>query len=72
MGPMSRTGQAVQVDIGAARPFSYEWHGQEPLKVGDRVLLPANWVRPDPFVGTVVEIGTEYTGELASVLEKLP
>jgi hypothetical protein len=54
--------QVVIVDGG----LTYLWHGQPPLKVGDRVLLPQNLFSemdygPWPFPGTVIELGSTYT-----------
>jgi hypothetical protein len=56
--------------------YSYLWTGQPQLKVGDRVLLPENWVSslkngPGPYVGTVTELGTTYTdGALSRILRR--
>jgi hypothetical protein len=62
--------QIVPVDIGESRPFAYIWGG-EPLTVGDRVLLPANWFRTSPFEGEVVKVGSSYHGAMVDVLRKL-
>lgn len=65
--------QRVEVAIyGADKTFAYEWHGDTPLSVGDRVLLPANWRNNEPFPGTVwsLEPGS-YQGPLVAILEKL-
>lgn len=55
--------------------LTYRWAG-EPLKVGDRVLLPGNWLSEvkygrGPFPGTVTALGSSYQGELSSVLRKI-
>lgn len=55
--------------------LTYRWAG-EPLKVGDRVLLPGNWLSGvkygrGPFPGTVTALGSSYQGELSSVLRKI-
>lgn len=62
--------QAVEVD-----GYAYLWTGTEPLRVGERVLLPENYVSslkhgPGPFVGVVTGLGTTYTGTLARVLRR--
>jgi hypothetical protein len=62
--------QIVSVDIGESRPFAYIWGG-EPLTVGDRVLLPANWFRTSPFEGEVVKVGSSFQGAMVDVLRKL-
>lgn len=55
--------------------YSYLWTGQPPLEVGDQVLLPENYVSslkqgPGPYVGTVTELGTTYTGSLSRILRR--
>jgi hypothetical protein len=62
--------QIVSVDVGGSRLFAYIWDG-EPLAVGDRVLLPANWLNRRPFEGEVAKIGSSYQGEMTGVLRKL-
>lgn len=69
--------QYVQVKISDtnSRSYAYRWHGnatdQRPLNIGDRVLLPANVITPEPFWGTVVAFGSEgYTGPMAEVIER--
>jgi hypothetical protein len=62
--------QVVLVEIGGSRPLSYTWDG-DPLAVGDRVLLQANWLYTSPFEGTVVKVGSSYQGAMVDVLRKL-
>lgn len=55
--------------------YSYLWAGQPQLEVGDQVLLPENYVSslkngPGPYVGTVTELGTTYTGSLSRILRR--
>jgi hypothetical protein len=62
--------QVVDVD-----GYAYRWGG-EALKVGDRVLLPANWLSEvkhgkGPFPGTVTAIGSSYDGELSAIIRKI-
>jgi hypothetical protein len=66
----SRGEQVVVVD-----GYTYRWGG-EPLKVGDRVLLPANWLSEvkhgkGPFPGTVTAIGSSYDGEMSAIIRKI-
>lgn len=66
----SRGEQIVQVDR-----YAYRWGG-EPLKVGDRVLLPANWLSEvkhgkGPFPGTVTAIGSSYDGDMSAIIRKI-
>lgn len=51
--------------------YAYAWKGDEPLKVGDRVLLPSNWLRTTPFEGVVTALGSTWNGEHATILKKL-
>jgi hypothetical protein len=60
--------QIVTCDGG----YAYTWAGPDPLAVGDRVMLPANYVNRAPFEGTVTGIGSSYRGVLSAVLRKLP
>jgi hypothetical protein len=61
------------VDVGG---YAYRWRGETPLEIGDRVLLPENYVSrlkhgPGPLEGTVTGFGTTYQGPLAFVLRRL-
>ncbi|GHC83929.1 hypothetical protein GCM10007079_25440 [Nocardiopsis terrae] len=56
--------------------YAYRWRGETPLEVGDRVLLPENYVSrmkhgPGPLEATVTVLGTTYQGPLAFVLRRL-
>lgn len=60
------------VDVGR---YAYRWCGSEPLEVGDRVLLPENYVSrlhngPGPTVGVVSKLGTTYRGPLSDILSR--
>ncbi len=62
--------QIVEVD-----GYAYRWAG-EPLGVGDRVMLPANWLSEvkhgkGPFLGTVTAIGSSYDGEMSAIVRKI-
>jgi hypothetical protein len=62
--------QIVEVD-----GYAYRWAG-EPLGVGDRVMLPANWLSEvkhgkGPFPGTVTAIGSSYDGEMSAIMRKV-
>lgn len=55
--------------------YAYRWRGGPPLTVGDRVLLPENWLSrkkdgPGNWVGVITELGTTYTGTLAYVVDR--
>lgn len=64
--------QAVEVD-----GYAYLWTGTPPLGLGERVLLPENYVSnlkhgPGPFIGVVTALGTTYDGPLSRVLRRAP
>ena len=64
-------GQLVIVDDR----YTYRWDG-EPLQVGDRVLLPENWLSAvkhghGPFPGVITSLGSAYQGELSRVIRKI-
>ncbi|RKT69331.1 hypothetical protein DFJ66_2543 [Saccharothrix variisporea] len=63
--------QVVTVD-----GYAYRWRGATPLEVGDRVLVPENWLSalkngPGPREGTVTALGTTYRGDLQHIVRKL-
>ncbi|TGN74990.1 hypothetical protein E5083_21925 [Streptomyces bauhiniae] len=62
------------VDVGG---YAYRWRGGDLLEVGDRVLLPENYVSrlrngPGPTVGVVSQLGTTYRGPLADIVSRMP
>ncbi|MEU8890417.1 hypothetical protein [Streptomyces sp. NPDC048442] len=62
------------VDVGG---YAYRWCGSEPLKIGDRVLLPENYLSrlrngPGPMLGVVRKLGTTYRGPLADIVRRAP
>ncbi|MEU9200860.1 hypothetical protein [Streptomyces sp. NPDC048332] len=62
------------VEVGG---YGYRWRGSEPLKVGDRVLLPENYVSrlkndPGPTAGVVNKLGTTYRGSLSDIVGLAP
>jgi hypothetical protein len=68
---VTSSGEQVVVVDG----YTYRWGG-EPLKVGDRVLLPANWLSEvkhgkGPFPGTVTAMGSSYDGEMSAIIRKI-
>jgi hypothetical protein len=71
------TVQVVKVRfVGTTRLYSYLWRiqpeeGRMPLQVGDRVEVPANWLNPDGSSGTVAELGSDYTGQMAEIVRKI-
>ncbi|MFF5127663.1 hypothetical protein ACFY41_12170 [Streptomyces syringium] len=62
------------VDVGG---YAYLWRGSAPLEVGDRVLLPENYVSrmkngPGPTVGVVSKLGTTYRGHMSFIVGRGP
>lgn len=58
------------VEVGR---YAYRWHGDPPLEVGERVLLPENWLSgikhgPGPHEAVVTGLGTTYRGELSRIV----
>ncbi|MFC7592200.1 hypothetical protein ACFQYP_57100 [Nonomuraea antimicrobica] len=58
------------VEVGK---YAYRWRGHPPLKVGERVLLPENWVSQmaegrGTFVGEVTRLGATYRGHLSAIV----
>lgn len=56
--------------------YAYVWNGQPDLEVGDRVLLPENYVSrlkdgPGPVEGTVTELGSTYDGIHSRILRRI-
>jgi hypothetical protein len=47
--------------------YAYSWLGDEPLQIGDVVVLPPSWVSNDEWIGTVTGIGTLRVGDLRPV-----
>ena len=47
--------------------YSYTWDGGEPLRIGDRCVLPANWLFKHPSEAVVTGFGTDYDGALQPV-----
>lgn len=69
--------QVVQVEIlGAKRRYTYGWlfdptKGGTPLKIGDRVEIPANAVQAEGSSATVVALSSDYSGPMKSIVRKL-
>ncbi|MFJ4829306.1 hypothetical protein ACIP79_05175 [Streptomyces sp. NPDC088747] len=62
------------VDVGG---YAYRWRGSTPLEIGDRVLLPENYVSrmkngPGPTLGVVSKLGTTYRGPLSDIVRRAP
>ncbi|MFF4989257.1 hypothetical protein ACFY19_18850 [Streptosporangium saharense] len=55
------------VEVGR---YAYRWRGQPPLRVGERVVLPAaSWVsRSGTFEGEVTKLGATYRGQLTAII----
>jgi hypothetical protein len=66
--------QVVQVRIlGSQRKYTYGWvfdptDGGRPLKEGDKVEIPPNQVQASGGSATVVELGSDYTGPMKSIV----
>ncbi|SNQ46219.1 conserved hypothetical protein [Frankia canadensis] len=63
--------QVVEVD-----GYAYRWCGRSPLRVGDRVELPENWLSrakngPGTFQGTVTRLGATFQGELSAIVRRV-
>jgi hypothetical protein len=61
------------VEVGR---YAYRWHGRPPLVVGERVVLPGNWVSalksgPGTFEDVVTKLGATYRGELAYIVKRV-
>ncbi len=61
------------VEVGR---YSYRWDGEPQLVVGEKVLLPENWLSvvkdgKGPQVGTVTALGTRYQGQLSRILRRV-
>lgn len=68
-----RDGDQV-VEVGG---YGYRWSGSPPLEVGERVLLPENWLSAvqrghGPFEGVVTALGSTYEGPLSRILRRAP
>ncbi|MEU5977484.1 hypothetical protein [Streptomyces sp. NPDC047315] len=62
------------VEVGR---YGYRWRENDPLEVGDRVLLPESYVSrlkngPGPTVGVVNMPGTTYQGSLSGIVGRAP
>ena len=66
--------QVVEVSIRPGSQWAYRWTGRTPLKVGDRVAVPARPDRPMhqyiEWVGPVVKLGSDYDGPLRKIIRK--
>jgi hypothetical protein len=60
------------VEVGR---YAYRWRGSSPLSVGDRVVLPENWLSrvkdgPGSREAVVTKLGTRYRGELSFIVRR--
>lgn len=61
----------IQVEFEqGGRRYAYAWGGKDGIKIGDTVRVPANWVSQDGGAATVVDVGSEFPGELTVVYQK--
>ncbi|WP_283136207.1 hypothetical protein [Rhizohabitans arisaemae] len=61
------------VEVGK---YAYRWRGSMPLEVGDRVLLPENWLSrmkdgPGAYQDVVTKLGSTYRGEMSRILSRV-
>jgi hypothetical protein len=64
--------QYVGVRLGN-KVYSYQWDGERPMQVGDRCVIPPNYLNEYPGFGEVVHIyGSReeitYKGQLANLM----
>lgn len=64
----------VKFRSGPDRTYSYEWHGDKDLTLGQRVIVPPNYLNPMPSFADVVVIyngrhEVKYSGELAHIMD---
>jgi len=62
-------GQLVVVSRG--KDLTYRWCGDGDLSVGNRVLVPGNWLHPTPEICTVTAIGSSFEGDIQSVIGRV-
>ena len=60
------------VEVGR---YAYRWRGSDPLSVGDRVVLPENWLSrikdgPGSREDVVTRLGSTYRGELSFIVRR--
>jgi hypothetical protein len=68
--------QLVRVSLGKAHTlYTYRWTGSQPLRVGEKVIVPVS--DPDPestaealCTARVAIIGSDYTGAIKEVLRR--
>lgn len=65
-----RTIVQVEFEPGGRR-YAYAWGGADTIRIGDTVKVPANWVSTDGGTAKVVDVGSEFAGELAVIEEKV-
>jgi hypothetical protein len=65
--------QVVQVQMaGAQKSYGYAWKGEEPLELGEWVMLPGNVVSPEGCKGKVTGFGRDgYNGPLKEVVSRI-
>lgn len=65
-------GNAQLVEVNG---YGYRWSGSPALEVGDKVLLPENYVSrlqhgPGPFPGKVTALGSTYKGHHSTIVSR--
>lgn len=60
--------QKVQVRFpGGTTNYTYLWTGTMPLKIGDKVVTPPNWVNGSYQTAEVVSLTSNYDGRIESL-----
>jgi hypothetical protein len=71
-----RVSQVDGEQVVSVGKYAYRWRGQPALEVGDRVLLPENWLSrkkdgPGNWEGVVTELGSTYGGKIAYIVSRV-
>ncbi len=67
--------QYVGVLLGQ-KVYTYQWSGEVPMQLGDRAVIPANYLNEYPSFGAVVKIyesheDVPYKGTLVNLMGKV-
>jgi hypothetical protein len=64
--------QYVKIDL-SGRAYTYAWAGEQPLAVGDWVVVPGNSYNPDPSTGRVLRLlkTCDFTGKVTILRQKI-
>lgn len=64
--------QYVKIDL-SGRAYTYAWAGDQPLAVGDWVVVPGNSYNPDPSTGRVLRLlpKCDFTGKVTILRQRI-